>query len=278
MERRLLIIAQNLPAPFDRRVRQALVSRGYRVAVVCPMGKEDLPHEIANRIAMHKYQPCAPRGRRVSFVSGYAYSFLASACLTLTAKRSGRFAVTQAGNLNLRGIFWSIGLAFRAPRGAKPVFGQRDPGPELYSSRFPSRMKLPCIAGDASEREPHKAGIHVISADDSYRDVAVPWSGQPSADLAAARTGPDPERLRSGPADPAHRAGRRYLDGDGEIANWTGEPHGYAWLDPSALPWTTRLDFIQAGRATKVDVPLQAASWGASGARLDRYRIQTEAR
>ena len=38
---RVLIIVQNLPVPFDRRVWlecQALVSAGYQVAVVCPKG------------------------------------------------------------------------------------------------------------------------------------------------------------------------------------------------------------------------------------------------
>ena len=39
---RLLIIVQNLPVPFDRRVWlecQVLTSAGYHVAVVCPKGQ-----------------------------------------------------------------------------------------------------------------------------------------------------------------------------------------------------------------------------------------------
>ena len=44
MRPRTLIIVQNLPVPFDRRVWlecQALTAAGYDVTVVCPKGKGD---------------------------------------------------------------------------------------------------------------------------------------------------------------------------------------------------------------------------------------------
>ena len=43
-KKRVLIIVQNLPVPFDRRVWlecQALMAAGYLVSVVCPKGKGD---------------------------------------------------------------------------------------------------------------------------------------------------------------------------------------------------------------------------------------------
>ena len=49
VQHRVLIIVQNLPVPFDRRVWlecQALVSAGYRVAVVCPKGDGDPPYQV----------------------------------------------------------------------------------------------------------------------------------------------------------------------------------------------------------------------------------------
>ena len=48
---RVLIIVQNLPVPFDRRVWlecQALTAAGYDVTVVCPKGKGD-PGESTDR-------------------------------------------------------------------------------------------------------------------------------------------------------------------------------------------------------------------------------------
>ena len=41
MSRHVLILVENLPVPFDRRVWQesrALVDAGYTVTVICPMG------------------------------------------------------------------------------------------------------------------------------------------------------------------------------------------------------------------------------------------------
>ena len=92
MERRVLIIVQNLPVPFDRRVWlecQALVSAGYRVAVVCPKGRGDPSYEVVDDVELYKYRPYAPGGSKLGFISEYVYSFLATAWLTLKARRNG---------------------------------------------------------------------------------------------------------------------------------------------------------------------------------------------
>jgi glycosyltransferase involved in cell wall biosynthesis len=63
----------------------------------------------------------------------------------------------------------------------------------------------------ALERRTHRTADHVISTNDSYRDVAVKRSGVPAADVTVVRTGPDPERLQRGPEHPELRRGRRFL-------------------------------------------------------------------
>ena len=212
VERRVLIIVQNLPLPFDRRVWlecQALVSAGYRVAAVCPKGSGDPSYQIIDAVELHKYRAYAPGGSKLSFIAEYAYSFLATAWLTLKARRSGRFAVIQA--CNPPDIFWPIALAFRAVDGTKFVFDHHDLCPELYESRFPDGPRLPYKALRALERRTHRSADHVISTNASYRDIAVTRSGKPSADVTIVRTGPDPERLRRGEADPALRRGRKFL-------------------------------------------------------------------
>ena len=53
VERRVLIIAQNLAVPFDRRLRlesKAFVSAGYRAAAVCPKGSGDPAHQIIDKL------------------------------------------------------------------------------------------------------------------------------------------------------------------------------------------------------------------------------------
>jgi glycosyltransferase involved in cell wall biosynthesis len=210
---RVLIIVQNLPVPFDRRVWlecQALVSDGYQVAVVCPKGKGDPGYQMLNGVEIFKYRPYAPGGSKLSFVTEYAYSFLATAWMTLKARRSGRFAVMQA--CNPPDIFWPIALALRALDRTKFVFDHHDLCPELYESRFPEgRGSLPYRALRALERMTHRTADHVTSTNDSYRDVAISRSGKPAADVTVVRTGPDPDALRRGEPHPAQRRDRRFL-------------------------------------------------------------------
>jgi glycosyltransferase involved in cell wall biosynthesis len=209
---RLLIIVQNLPVPFDRRVWlecQALVSEGYEVAVVCPMGDGDPSYAVVDSVELYKYRPYAPGGSKFSFVAEYAYSFLATAWQTLKARRSGRFAVMQA--CNPPDIFWPIALALRAIDRTKFVFDHHDLCPELYESRFPAGARLPYRALRTLERRTHRSADHVISTNTSYRDIAIRRSGKPPAEVTVVRTGPDPQRLRRGPADPGLRRGRRFL-------------------------------------------------------------------
>jgi glycosyltransferase involved in cell wall biosynthesis len=209
---RVLIIVQNLPVPFDRRVWlecQALTSAGYRVAVVCPKGKGDPGYEVIDSVELYKYRPYAPGGSKLSFIAEYAYSFLATARETLRARRSGRFAVIQA--CNPPDIFWPLGLAFRLLDGARFVFDHHDLCPELFQSRFPGGPKLPYKGLLALERRTHRSADHVISTNDSYREIAMTRSGKRADEVTVVRTGPDLRRLRPGEPDAELRRGHRFL-------------------------------------------------------------------
>jgi glycosyltransferase involved in cell wall biosynthesis len=211
-KRRILIIVQNLPLPFDRRVWlecQALVSAGYRVAAVCPKASGDPAYQLLDGVELYKYRPYAPGGSKASFIAEYLYSFLATAWLTLKARRRGRFAVIQA--CNPPDIFWPIALAFRAVEGTRFVFDHHDLCPELFESRFPGGPRLPYRGLRWLERRTHRSADHVISTNASYREIAISRSGKAPADVTIVRTGPDPERLKRGAADPALRRGRHYL-------------------------------------------------------------------
>ena len=209
---RVLIIVQNLPVPFDRRVWlecQALVSDGYRVAVVCPKGSGDPGYAVIDTVELYKYRPYAPGGSKASFAAEYVYSFLATAWLILKARRMGRFDVLQA--CNPPDIFWPLGLLFRRLDRTKFVFDHHDLCPELFQSRFPDGPELPYRGLRALERRTHRTADHVISTNRSYRDIAIGRGGKAPADVTVVRTGPDPAKLRRGDADRALRRGRRFL-------------------------------------------------------------------
>jgi glycosyltransferase involved in cell wall biosynthesis len=213
---RILIIVQNLPVPFDRRVWlecQALTRAGYQVAVVCPKGKGDPAYAVVDGVELYKYQPYAPGGSKLSFVAEYAYSFTATAWKALVARARGgllrgRFAVVQA--CNPPDIFWPLAIFFRVTEGTKFVFDHHDLSPELFESRFGGRS-LPYKGLRFLERRTHRTASHVISTNESYRQIAIERSGKDPADVTVVRTGPDPDKLRRGEPDEGERRGRRHL-------------------------------------------------------------------
>jgi glycosyltransferase involved in cell wall biosynthesis len=209
---RVLIIVQNLPVPFDRRVWlecQALTASGYDVTVVCPKGKGDPVHEVIDGVTVLKYPPYAPGGGAAGFVLEYAYSFLATARLVLRARRSGGFEVLQA--CNPPDIFWPLARFLRWRDGSRFVFDHHDLCPELYDSRFPGGRRLPRRGLLALERATFRTADHVVSTNGSYAGVAVERGGKRTVDVTVVRTGPDPLRLHRRDPVPELRRGRRQL-------------------------------------------------------------------
>ncbi|HEY9375776.1 MAG TPA: glycosyltransferase family 4 protein, partial [Jiangellaceae bacterium] len=209
---RILIIVQNLPVPFDRRVWLecgALTAAGYDVTVICPKGKGDPTHEVLDGVTLLKYPPYAPGGGALGFVLEYAYSFLATARLVLRARRQGRIAVLQA--CNPPDIFWPIARWLRRRDGSRFVFDHHDLCPELYDSRFPQGARLPRRGLLALEKATFRAADHVVATNASYAEIAMRRGGKKPPDVTVVRTGPDHERLRRMTALPALRRGRRHL-------------------------------------------------------------------
>ena len=152
--------------------------------------------------------PYSPGGSKLSFVAEYAYSFIATAW-HVKARRRGRFAVMQA--CNPPDIFWPIALVLRAVDRTKFVFDHHDLCPELFQSRFPGDDSLPYRGLLALERATHRTADHVISTNDSYRDIAIRRSGKRPQDVTVVRTGPDPAKLKRGQAEPGLKRGRSFL-------------------------------------------------------------------
>ncbi len=209
---RILIIVQNLPVPFDRRVWlecQSLTRSGYDVSVVCPRGRDSRPFQVIDDVAIYTYRPYAPGGSKLGFVVEYVYSFLATARLASRARRRGRFDVIQA--CNPPDVFWPLARWFRARDGSRFVFDHHDLCPELYESRFPQGARLAHKGLLLLERATFRTADRVTSTNASYARVAVERGGKRPEHVTVVRTGPDPDKLKPGPPSPEIRRGRGHL-------------------------------------------------------------------
>jgi glycosyltransferase involved in cell wall biosynthesis len=209
---RVLIIVQNLPVPFDRRVWLecgTLVEAGYDVTVVCPRGEGTGPDQVVDGVRILAYPPYAPGGSALSFVVEYGYSFAATARLVLRARREGRFAVMQA--CNPPDIFWPLARFLRLRDGTRFVFDHHDLCPELYRSRFPDGRPLLLTGLLFLARMTFRSADRVTSTNDSYAAIARSRGRKRPEHVTVVRTGPDPQRLRRREAVPALRRGRAHL-------------------------------------------------------------------
>ena len=209
---RVLIIVQNLPVPFDRRVwleSLALRRRGVDVSVVCPKGANDPSRQVIEGVSIFKYRPYAPGGGAAGFVLEYAYSFVMTAWLAFQARRAGAFRVVQA--CNPPDIFWPLARLLRALDGTRSVFDHHDLCPELYESRFPEGSSLAHRGLLLLERETLRTADLVISTNDSYAEVAMRRGGKGSAEVTVVRTGPDDAKLSPVEPRPELRRDRTHL-------------------------------------------------------------------
>lgn len=208
----VLIIVQNLPVPLDRRVWlecQALTEAGYRVSVVCPKGAGDPSHQVIDGVSLYKYRPYPPTQRAWGLVAEDLYSFAMTARLAAKAFRRNRLDAIQA--CNPRDVFWPLALIFRLFAGTRFVFDQHDLCPELYLSRFPDGGRLTYRGVRWLEACTYRAADRVVATNASYRAVAIERGRKRPERVTVVRSGPDSDRLRPGPPEPALRRGRRFL-------------------------------------------------------------------
>ena len=209
---RVLVIVQNLPVPFDRRVWlecQTLTGAGYDVTVVCPQGHGTGAAQVVDGVRILAYRPYAPGGGALGFITEYAYSFLATARLALRARRSGAFRVVQA--CNPPDIFWPLAWALRVLDGTRFVFDHHDLCPELFESRFPTGRRAFLRGLLFLERMTFRTADRVTSTNESYAAIATSRGGKPPERVTVVRTGPDPEKLRRRESEPELRRGHDHL-------------------------------------------------------------------
>jgi glycosyltransferase involved in cell wall biosynthesis len=208
-----LILVENLPVPFDRRVWQesrALVEAGYAVTVICPMGagNEREPDSLLEGVRILRYPLRAATGHPASYIREYGAALWHTSRLAMRVRRAAPIHVVHA--CNPPDLLFLVALMLR-PGGTKFVFDHHDLVPELFLSRFPHGGKLFYWLTRGLERVTFACADGVISTNESYGRVAIERGGMSPDRVVVVRSGPDLTHFLRRPPDPRLRRGKQYL-------------------------------------------------------------------
>ena len=212
MGRRALIIVEDLPVPFDRRVwteSKTLRDAGWRVTVISPRGEGARRwHERIDGIEVFRYPLPTTAAGFASHLAEYAVAIPATLILALLAWRGRRFDVVHA--CNPPDFFFPIGWLFRR-LGSAFVFDQHDLSPEVYTAQGGTRGGLVHRVLLWSERMTYRTADVVVATNRTYRRFAIERGGVDPDRVFVVRSSPDPARIHPVEPDPSLRDGRPHL-------------------------------------------------------------------
>lgn len=225
---RVLIVVQNLPVPFDRRVwleATTLTRAGYRVSVICPKMKGyTAGHEILEDVEIWRYPLPIDAQGKLGFVAEFIWCFVMTSLLTVRVALAGRgFDVLHV--CNPPETYWPLGAFWRL-FGRVFLFDHHDLSPEMYAAKF-DRQGGTLMAGlRFLERMTFRVAQLVVTTNESHKRVAMQRGGKAADDVYIVRSGPDLSRFRVFERDDAWRRGRRFLVAYlGEICKQDGVDH-----------------------------------------------------
>ena len=211
--KRILIVVENLPVPFDRRVWQearTLHEAGAQVAVICPTGKGfTAPYELIEGIHVYRHTLPVDADSVMGYLREYSVALWGELRLMLKIWRKHNFDVVHA--CNPPDLIFLVALPFRII-GKKFVFDHHDINPELYEAKYNRRDAFWRVLR-LFERLTFALADVSIATNQSYRRIAIERGRMAPNRVFVVRSGPDLSRFKALPVDVSHRQGRRYLVG-----------------------------------------------------------------
>lgn len=206
----ILIIVEDIPVPFDRRVWQeacALREAGYGVSVICP--KRDLftaSRETLEGVDIYRHalrEGSGPLGYLLEYVWALAAQFV----LACRVYRRTRFRVIHA--CNPPDTIFLVGAFFKL-FGVRFIFDHHDLAPELFEVKFGRRgfwYRLVSLA----EKLTYRTADVAIATNASYRQVAIERGGMPPERVFVVHSSPDLGKIRRTAPRDELRQGRQHL-------------------------------------------------------------------
>jgi glycosyltransferase involved in cell wall biosynthesis len=188
----VLIVVQNLPVPFDRRVWKeatTLCRAGYHVAVICPKkGIYQAGRERLEDIDIYRY-PLIIEAREAAweFAAEFLWCWLCTVALSVVAYLHRPFRLIHA--CNPPDTYFALALLYRV-FGVKFIFDHHDLSPEMYLAKGKSAGSFLYRALLWLERATFKTAAGVIAPNQSHLDIALKRGGVALEKTAIVRSGP----------------------------------------------------------------------------------------
>jgi len=210
---RILMIVENLPVPFDRRVWQeatTLQNAGYEVSIICPIGKDYTKrHETIDGVHIFRHPLPLEAEGPLGYLAEYSVALFWEFFLAVKVLfRSGFDAIHAC---NPPDTIFLIGAFFKL-FGKRFVFDHHDINPELYEAKF-QRKDLLYRVICTLERLTFRAADISIATNESYRQIAISRGGMAPDRVFIVRSGPNLDRLRIQPPVESLKANRPFLVG-----------------------------------------------------------------
>lgn len=211
--RRILIVVENLPVPFDRRVwseATTLAAAGYTVSVICPKGKgADAEYEFLEGVHVYRHPLPEEGDGPVGYLREYGAALWHELRLALRVRRDRGVDILHG--CNPPDLIFLVAWALR-PLGVRYVFDHHDICPELYETKF-ERRGLLWRAMVLFEWLTFKTASVSIATNESYAEIARTRGGMAPEDVFVVRSGPKVDKLELRAPRPELKRGAQHLIG-----------------------------------------------------------------
>lgn len=213
-ERKILIIVENLPVPFDTRVWQeatTLAANGYIVSVICPKGK-GYTQEKEFLKGVHIFRHNLPQEGNGAIGYAREYGAALKEELRLAKRIYKEIGFDVIHGCNPPDNIYMVAAYFKK-YGVKYVFDHHDICPELFEAKFGSTSGLLYKSQIWLERQTYKHCDFAFVTNESYKRIAIERGKMDPDKVIVLRSGPKLERMRVMEPVESIKRGFKYMVG-----------------------------------------------------------------
>jgi glycosyltransferase involved in cell wall biosynthesis len=211
--KKILIIVENIPVPFDTRVWKeatSLQTNGYEVTVLSPRAKGcSEPYQFLENVHIYRHPTAKEGNSPLGYLFEYGYALVWQFVYTSWIFLRRGFRVIQG--CNPPDDIFLVALPFKI-FGVKYIFDHHDASPELYFSKYEKKGAFYKAQVWLEKLTYHFSDV-VMATNRSYKDLAISRGGLAPDDVFVVRNGPDLETFRPVAPNPELKHNKRFLVG-----------------------------------------------------------------